>query len=93
MCFRFLFSEVLLPYKKRPESTGMVARNLVAGALGIRNNVSKEQRQKEREMLKEARGKDYKVGNSTLPSKGMVFCVQWKFSEPKLSKLDTCVFY
>ncbi|XP_066924205.1 enolase-phosphatase E1-like [Clytia hemisphaerica] len=49
--------EVLLPFKKRPESTGMVARNLVAGALGIRTNVSKEQRQKEKEILKEAREK------------------------------------
>lgn len=46
----------LLPYKKRPASTGMVARNLVAGALGIRTNVSSEQRKKERELLKEARG-------------------------------------
>lgn len=51
-----LVLEVLLPFKKRPESTGMVARNLVAGALGIRTNVSKEQRQKEKEILKEARG-------------------------------------
>lgn len=46
----------LLPYKKRPATTGMVARNLVAGALGIRTNVSSEQRKKEKEMLKEARG-------------------------------------
>ena len=48
--------DVLLPYKKRPESTGMVARNLVAGALGIRTTVSREQRQKEKQMLSEARG-------------------------------------
>lgn len=34
----------------------MVARNLVAGALGIRTNVSREQRQKEKQMLSEARG-------------------------------------
>jgi len=34
----------------------MVARNLVAGALGIRSNVPREQRLKEKEMLKEARG-------------------------------------
>ena len=34
----------------------MVARNLVAGALGIRTNVSREQRQKEKQMLSEAIG-------------------------------------
>lgn len=52
----FFILDVLLPYKKRPESTGIVARNLVAGALGIRTNVSREQRQKEKQMLSEARG-------------------------------------
>ena len=49
-------TESLLPYKKRPQATAMVARNLVAGALGIRTNVSPDQRKKERETLKEARG-------------------------------------
>jgi len=59
----FVHLDTLLPYKKRPESTGMVARNLVAGALGIRSSVSREKRQKEKEMLKEARGNCYLGAN------------------------------
>ena len=50
------FIDVMLPYKKRPQTTSMVARNLVAGSLGIRANATKEQRDKEKEILRKARG-------------------------------------
>lgn len=47
---------MLLPYKKRPETSSLVAHNLVTGALGIKSKVTAEQRKKEREKLKEAKG-------------------------------------
>ncbi|XP_057306831.1 uncharacterized protein LOC130645013 isoform X2 [Hydractinia symbiolongicarpus] len=50
------FKDVLLPYKKRPETSSLVAHNLVTGALGIKSKVTAEQRKKEREKLKEAKG-------------------------------------
>lgn len=49
------FKDVLLPYKKRPETSSLVAHNLVTGALGIKSKVTAEQRKKEREKLKEAK--------------------------------------
>lgn len=51
-----LFTEFLQPYKPRPETTAAAARRLVAGALGLATNVSKEKRDKERQQLKEAKG-------------------------------------
>ena len=48
--------EFLQPYKPRPETSASVARNLVAGALGLQTRVSKEQKELERQKLKEARG-------------------------------------
>ena len=48
--------EFLQPYKERPEMTAAVARNLVTNALGLRKNISKEQRDLEKKQLKEARG-------------------------------------
>ncbi|XP_032222030.2 coiled-coil domain-containing protein R3HCC1L isoform X2 [Nematostella vectensis] len=47
--------EFLLPYKERPKTTNLTANRLVAGALGMKSSMTKEQRQKEREKLKEAR--------------------------------------
>jgi len=49
--------DFLQPYKERPETSAAVARNLVAGALGIRANIDKEKRNEERKKLKEAREK------------------------------------
>ncbi|XP_065648577.1 uncharacterized protein LOC101236319 isoform X1 [Hydra vulgaris] len=49
------FKDVLLPYKKRPPTTGSVARNLISGALGIKTNLTNEQKIKDRNVLKEAR--------------------------------------
>ncbi|XP_052251553.1 uncharacterized protein LOC127858433 isoform X1 [Dreissena polymorpha] len=50
-------TEFLQPYKPRPETTAAAARRLVAGALGIATNVSKEKRDRERQQLKEAKEK------------------------------------
>lgn len=49
-------AEFLQPYKPRPETTAMTARRLVTGALGIAPKISKEQREMERQKLKEAKG-------------------------------------
>jgi hypothetical protein len=49
--------EFLQPYKARPETTASAARRLVAGALGLAPRMSKEQRDQERKVLKEAKGK------------------------------------
>jgi len=51
------FKDSLLPYKRRPTTSAVVARNLVASSLGLRTNVSLEQRRKERDFLKEAKEK------------------------------------
>jgi len=57
-CFHaaVVVTEYLQPYKPRPETSASVARNLVAGALGLQTRVSKEQRELERQKLKQARG-------------------------------------
>lgn len=49
--------EFLQPYKARPETTAVAARRLVAGALGMTSRVTKEQRDVERQQLKQAREK------------------------------------
>jgi len=49
-------TDYLQPYKARPETSASVARSLVAGALGLQARVSREQRQLERQRLKEAQG-------------------------------------
>ena len=46
-----------LPFKQRPETSAILARRLVSGALGIRVSLSAEQREAERKQLKDARGK------------------------------------
>lgn len=53
------FKDLLLPYKSRPETTAVVARNLVSSALGIRKTTTKEQRDAERKKL--AAAKERKV--------------------------------
>lgn len=50
-------SEMLMPYKPRPQTSASVARRLVSGALGMRVKVDVEQRRKELQVLKEAKGK------------------------------------
>jgi len=55
-CLSVIVLDFLQPYKPRPETSATVARNLVAGALGLQTRVSKEQKELERRKLKEARG-------------------------------------
>lgn len=50
------YQSVLRPYKQRPQTTPLVARRLIEGALGKRSNVSAEQISYERKQLKDARG-------------------------------------
>ncbi|XP_052099387.1 coiled-coil domain-containing protein R3HCC1L-like [Mytilus californianus] len=55
--------EFLQPYKERPETTAVVARRMLTGALGLKTKVSKEQRDKETEekrKLKQAKDKKKK---------------------------------
>ena len=47
----------LQPYKERPKTTKLVANRLVAGALGMKSKMSKEERQLEREKIKAEREK------------------------------------
>ena len=56
LCHNMSPPEFLQPYKERPQTTASVARNLVAGALGLATRVPKEKREEERKRLKEARG-------------------------------------
>lgn len=49
-------AEFLQPYRARPETCAALARRLVTGALGVRLNTSREEREAERKLLREARG-------------------------------------
>lgn len=51
-----LSSDYLLPAKERPQTSAALARKLVIGALGVKSNLTKEQREAERKKLQEARG-------------------------------------
>lgn len=48
-------SDYLLPAKQRPQTSAALARQLVIGALGVKSNITKEQRDAERRKLQEAR--------------------------------------
>ncbi|CAJ1053127.1 coiled-coil domain-containing protein R3HCC1L [Xyrichtys novacula] len=48
-------SDYLLPAKERPQTSAALARKLVIGALGMKSNLTKEQREAERKKLQEAR--------------------------------------
>lgn len=49
-------AEFLQPYRVRPETCPALARRLVTGALGVRLNTTREEREAERKILSEARG-------------------------------------
>lgn len=49
-------SNSLQPYKPRPETCVALARRLVSGALGVKIETSKEERENEKRILREARG-------------------------------------
>ncbi|KAM6941906.1 coiled-coil domain-containing protein R3HCC1L [Lycodopsis pacificus] len=48
-------SDDLLPAKERPQTSAMLARKLVMGALGVKSNQTKEQGEAERKKLQEAK--------------------------------------
>ncbi|XP_069576676.1 coiled-coil domain-containing protein R3HCC1L [Brachyistius frenatus] len=48
-------SDDLLPAKERPQTSAALARQLVIGALGVKSNQTKEQREAERRKLQEAK--------------------------------------
>ncbi|XP_037546119.1 coiled-coil domain-containing protein R3HCC1L [Nematolebias whitei] len=48
-------SDYLLPAKERPQTSAALARKLVIGALGVKSNVTKEQREAERKKLQDAK--------------------------------------
>ncbi|ROL52026.1 Coiled-coil domain-containing protein R3HCC1L [Anabarilius grahami] len=48
-------SDYLLPAKERPQTSAALARRLVIGALGVKSNQTKEEREAERNKLKQAR--------------------------------------
>ncbi|PSN45656.1 hypothetical protein C0J52_12335 [Blattella germanica] len=50
-------AEFLQPYRARPETCPALARRLVTGALGVKLSTSREEREAERKILKEAREK------------------------------------
>ncbi|PNF21696.1 hypothetical protein B7P43_G10330 [Cryptotermes secundus] len=50
-------AEFLQPYRARPETCAALARRLVTGALGVRLNTTREEREAERKLLREAREK------------------------------------
>uniref|UniRef100_A0A3Q1B0V0 R3H domain and coiled-coil containing 1-like n=1 Tax=Amphiprion ocellaris TaxID=80972 RepID=A0A3Q1B0V0_AMPOC len=52
-------SDYLLPAKERPQTSASLARRLVIGALGVKSNLTKEQREAERKKLQEAKGTLY----------------------------------
>ncbi|XP_042341346.1 coiled-coil domain-containing protein R3HCC1L [Plectropomus leopardus] len=48
-------SDYLLPAKERPQTSAALARKLVISALGVKSNLTKDQREAERRKLQEAR--------------------------------------
>ncbi|KAM6972502.1 coiled-coil domain-containing protein R3HCC1L [Aplochiton taeniatus] len=48
-------SDYLLPSKERPQTSAALARRLVIGALGVKSNQTKEEREAEKRKLQEAR--------------------------------------
>ena len=51
----FVCSEFLQPYRERPQTSKLLADRLVTGALGMRSKMTREERVKEREKIKEAK--------------------------------------
>lgn len=49
----------MMPVIARPQTCPQTARRMVTGALGLKLKSSREEREKERLILREARGKNY----------------------------------
>lgn len=52
----FACVDYLLPAKERPQTSAALARRLVIGALGVKSNQTREEREAERNKLRQARG-------------------------------------
>lgn len=50
-------SASLQPYRPRPETCAALARRLVTGALGVRLKTAAQERENEKRVLREAKGK------------------------------------
>ena len=53
--------QTLRPYRPRPETCSAMAKRMVSSALGVKLVTSKEEREKEKNLLKEARGIFYRL--------------------------------
>lgn len=49
-------AEFLQPYRNRPETCAALARRLVTGALGVKLATSRQEREHEKNILREAKG-------------------------------------
>lgn len=81
-------AEFLQPYRARPETCVALARRLVGGALGVRFHTTREEREAERKLLKEARGNVCFVHSSltflalyTIKTQCSSLVYLWKFSD------------
>lgn len=50
-------AEFLQPYRSRPETCAALARRLVTGALGVKLATARQEREHEKNILREAKGK------------------------------------
>lgn len=50
-------AEFLQPYRNRPETCAALARRLVTGALGVKLATARQEREHEKNVLREAKGK------------------------------------
>lgn len=50
-------AEFLQPYRNRPETCAALARRLVTGALGVKLATARQEREHEKTVLREAKGK------------------------------------
>ena len=49
--------EALLPLRPRPQTSMVLARRLLSGALGVRVNLPREEREREARTIKQAKGR------------------------------------
>lgn len=63
----------LQPYRQRPETCAALARRLVTGALGVRLSTSREERENERRVLREAKGKIISWINAVILGRLLIF--------------------
>lgn len=52
-------AEFLQPYRNRPETCAALARRLVTGALGVKLATARQEREHEKNVLREAKGKSW----------------------------------